>query len=154
MTDRGGEGVRRVGRDGPVEAQDTAHHQLHLRFFGAAGSDHRQLDLARRILEHLGIRLRRPANGRTARLAELERAVGVAIHEHALDGDLLRAVLGDDAAHAAEYLPEPSREGLSGRTDDAARHIDQSRPDRVEHAEARALRAGIDTEYPHHRGLS
>ena len=79
-------------------------------FSALPGSDHGLLDLARRVLEYLGVRIRRPADRRAARLAELQRAVGIAIHEHALDGDLLRPVLGDDAAHAAENLAQARRE--------------------------------------------
>ena len=88
----------------PIEAQNAAHHELNLRFFGAARTDHRLLDLARRVLEHFRIGIRRAADGGTARLAELQCAVGIAVHEHPLDGDLLRTVLRDDAAHAAVNL--------------------------------------------------
>src|SRR5580692_3329339 len=109
VTHRGSESIRRIGSDRTVEPQNTAHHELHLSLLGAAGSDHRQLDLAGRVFEYLGVRIRRAADRRAARLAELERAIDVAVHENPLDGDLLRPVLADDAAHAAEDLPEPRR---------------------------------------------
>ena len=77
-------------------------------------SDDGLLDLARRVFEHFDLGVRRTANGRTARLAQLQGAVGIAVHEHLLDGDFLRLILRNDGLHAAEYFAQPGREiGLS-----------------------------------------
>ena len=73
-----------------------------------------QLDGARRVLEH------RHAHGdgaqrRTARLAQLQRAVDIAVHEHALDGNFRRRVLGQQRLQALEDQPQ-SRGGASPAT--------------------------------------
>jgi hypothetical protein len=103
-------GHRPRRRHGTVELQDALHHELHLRLLGAAGSDHRLLDLARRVLEHLGIRSAVPQIAAPRAWPSFKRAVGIAIDEHALDGDLLRPVLRDDGLHAAEDLAQARRE--------------------------------------------
>ena len=82
-----------VGAELPVELQQGQHHQLHLLLLRPTLSDDRQLDLARRIFEDRRVRAERRAKGRASGLTELERAVGVAVHEHALDRDFGRPVL-------------------------------------------------------------
>ena len=151
MANRRSQCIRRIRRDGSVELQNAPHHELHLRLLGAAGTDHGLLDLPRRILEYLGVRIDGAADRRTARLAQFQGAVRISIDEHPLDGDFLRPVLRHHGAYTAKYFAQAHREFSLLGANDAARHVGESRPGRVHYAEPGALRARIDTEHPHRR---
>ena len=72
-------------------AQQLFDHVRDLRLLRAAHAHHGELDGARRVFVDAE-RRRHGGERRAARLAELQRAVGVLGEEHAFDGDLLRAV--------------------------------------------------------------
>src|ERR1700677_2455101 len=153
MADGSRQGIGRIRGHRPIELQDASHHELHLSLLGAARSDHRLLDLPRRVLEHLGVGVDGAADRRSPCLSELQRTVGIAIDEHPLDGDLLRPVLRHDSANAGEYLTQARREFAVRRAYHAARHIREPRPQGVHDSKAGALRPRIDAEYPYGRGL-
>jgi hypothetical protein len=104
VADRRRERIGGIRRDRSFEFQDILHHQLHLRLLCTARPDHGQFNLSRGVLENFGLGIRRSANRRAARLTELQRAIGIAIHENPLDRDFLRLIIRDDGLHAPEYL--------------------------------------------------
>ena len=110
MAHRRRQGIGRICGHRPVQLEQAAHHQLHLRLFGIARTNDCLLDLAGGVFEHFNFGICGTANGRTARLAQLQGAVGIAIHEDLLNGDFLRLILGHDGLHAAENFAQPSRE--------------------------------------------
>src|SRR4029078_7250970 len=88
------------------------------------------------------------ADRRAARLAELERRIGVARDDHARDGALVRRVVRDDRAELLEELLQPRRERVVvEQVDRAVEHVAQA-PRFVDLASAgaRATAAGIDAE--------
>ena len=60
--------------------------------------------MARGAYSNTGMALRHGAQRGTACVTELQRAIDVAIHEHALDGDLIRLVLLDELCTPCEDL--------------------------------------------------
>ena len=111
------------GPSSPCSLQQRSHHQLHLFLLRAALPDDGELHLARRVLEHLGAGREHRTDRRASRLPELERAVGVAMHEHALDGDFARRVFAHQFEHAFEDLPQPRRKLRTAGADGAAGHV-------------------------------
>ncbi len=123
-------------------------------FSALPDTDDRLLDLARGVFEHFDLGVCRTANGRTARLAQLQGAVGIAVHKDLFNGNFLRLILRDDGLHAAENLAQPGRKiDLTG-ADDAARHVRQAGTGGIQDAEAGALRARIDAEHADDRDLT
>src|SRR6185437_4026910 len=138
----------------PVELEQAAHHQLNLRFFRIARTDHGLLDLARGVFEYFDFGICRAANGRTARLSQLQGAVRIAVYEDLLDGDLVRLILLDDGLHAAEDFTQPGGKiGLAG-ADDTACDVREARTRGIQDAEAGTLRARIDAEHADGRDLT
>ncbi len=104
MAQRESDRVGRIRTEFTLQFQERHHHELNLFLQCAALPDDCQLHLARRVLVHGGDHRKHTADGRTPRLPELQRAVGIAVHENTLDGDLVRAVLPDEFLHAVEDL--------------------------------------------------
>ena len=104
MAQREPDRVGGIGTEFTLQFQERHHHELNLFLQCAALPDDRQLHFARRVFVHGGDHRKYTADGRTPRLPQLQRAVGVAVHENALDGDLLRAVLPDELLDAVEDL--------------------------------------------------
>src|SRR5689334_11177515 len=102
VTDRGREGVRGIRRDRFSDSENHLHHALHLILLRRSAADYRFLDVARAVLVDRYVRLERRANRRRACLTELQRAVGVAAQEHALDRDLSRAIIANDLPERRE----------------------------------------------------
>ena len=97
----------RVGGIGPeftLQFQEGRHHELNLFLLRATLPDDRQLHFARRVFAHGCNDRKDAADGRSPRLPQLQCAVGVAVHENALDRDLLRAVLPHEFLDAVEDL--------------------------------------------------
>src|SRR5690606_6355757 len=112
---------------------------------GAALADDGLLDVARGVLEdgHAGPEGR--AQRRSPRLPELQRAVRVAMHEHALDRDLGRRILGADAADLLEDTPQPVVV-RAARPNAAPVDGPRGRPGRIDDTETGDLRSRIDAE--------
>ena len=104
MAQRETDRVRGIGTEFTLQFQQRHHHELNLLLLRAALPDDRQLHFARRVFVYGCDHREYTADGRTPRLPQLQRAVGVAVHENALDGDLLRAVLPDEFLDAIEDL--------------------------------------------------
>jgi len=151
MADRRGQRIRRVGSHRSIQLENASHHELNLRLFGVARSDHSLLDLTRGVFKDIHLGIGSAANRRAARLAQFQGAVGIAIDEYSLDGDFLRPILRDDGLHAAEDFAQPSREfGLAG-SNHSASHVGQARAAGIQYAEAGALRPRIDAEHANSR---
>ena len=84
------------------DGEQRLDHVLDLFLLGGARAGDRELDLARSIFEHVGAAAVQAAQRRTAGLAELQGAVGIAVHEHPLDRDLARRVFAHQAADLQE----------------------------------------------------
>ena len=103
-------GIGRIGRRLTVQLQQRYHHVLDLLLAGRACANHRQLDLAGRVLVDLDVVPKRRTEGRRPRMAELQRAARILGHKHALDGDDIGPVLVDDVAHAGKDVLQALRE--------------------------------------------
>jgi hypothetical protein len=145
--DRQGVGGVLGQRAGDVE--QTFDHQLNLFLLRAAGADHGELHLARRILENPRPDRERRAQRGAARLAELEGAVRVPVHEHALDCHLVRAEFARERLDADENLLQPLGQRLAARADCAAGDVGDARSLRLDDCVARALRARVEAEDAH-----
>ncbi len=104
MAQREPDRVGGIGTEFTLQLEERHHHELNLFLLRAALPDDRQLHLARRVFVHAGDHRKDAANGRTPRLTQLQCAVGVTVHENALDRDLLRVVLPDERLDAVEDL--------------------------------------------------
>ena len=104
----GGIGLRRCR-----EVEQHAHHVLHLPLVGAALTDHGLLDFARRVLRHRQSLRHGGADGGTARLAEFQCGVGVAVHEDVFDGQLLRPEHVDQLAELGEDQAQFGRQRIA-----------------------------------------
>src|SRR5256885_1694943 len=82
----------------------------------------------------------------TAGLTELERAVGILREEHALDGDLDRAVRDDELGDPRMDEPQAIGEWPARSRDAALRDDAQRAALAVDDAEAGAQTAGVETE--------
>jgi hypothetical protein len=159
---RGGNGVSRcprirvaqgkTDRVGSVRSQlalqleHRSNHQLHLLLLRSTLTYDREFDLPRCVLEHLGAHRKDRADRSSPCLAELQGAVGVAMHEDPLDGNFARFVLPHEFEHALEDLPQARRKIRATRADRTARHVTDVALPPVDDAEARVLRAGVDAE--------
>ena len=101
-------------------AQQLLDHVRDLGLLRATHAHHGELDGARRVLVHAE-RLRHGGQRRAARLAELERAVGILGEEHAFDGDFLGRVLRDQLRHARMNDAQPVGQRSAGGGDAALR---------------------------------
>ena len=104
MAQRETDRVGGIGTEFTLQFQERHHHELNLFLLCAALPDDRQLHFARRVFVHGCNDRKYTADRRTPRLPQLQRAVGVAVHENALDSDFLRAVLPDEFLDAVEDL--------------------------------------------------
>ena len=86
----------------PVEFENAFHHELNLSLFRAPCPDHSLLDLPRRIFEYFRIGIRDSADGGAASLPQFQRAVRIAIDEHAFDRDFLGPVLARRCCERSE----------------------------------------------------
>ena len=110
MAQRHRQGVGGIGGWPALEMQQHGHHLRHLRLVGRAVACDRQLDRARRIFMGACTQSDRRADGGAAGLSELERTVGIAMHEDPLDGDLAGPVLVDQAHDGIEDPPQAQQE--------------------------------------------
>ena len=115
--------VRRIRGHRSIQFEYASHHQLDLALFGVSGANHGLLDLTRRIFKDPRLGIGGTANGRAARLAQFQGAVGVAIDEHFFDGDFLRLILRDDGLYAAENFAQAGGKIGFGGVNDAAGHV-------------------------------
>ena len=104
MAQRESDCVGGIRTEFTLQFQERHHHELNLFLQCAALPHDRQFHFARRVFEHGCDHRKHGADRRTPRLPQLQRAVGVAVHENALDGDLLRAILPDEFLDAVEDL--------------------------------------------------
>jgi hypothetical protein len=117
---------------------------LNLILLGCAAAHHRFLDVPRAVLVDRDVRLERRADRRGARLTQLQRAVGVAAQEDALDRDLGRAVLANDLPQRREDVAQAIAM-LAARADASPFDGRRAITDGVDDSEARDLRSGVDS---------
>src|SRR5688572_23271484 len=86
----------------------------------------------------------------SSRLAELQRAVRVPVHEHALDGDLVGGVSLDEFGHVSVDCEQPAGHLALADADAAARDVADALAAGVHHAVTRDSRPGIEAEDTHH----
>lgn len=153
VTEGDGQGVGGVDLRLLQQAEQVHDHQLHLLLVGTAGADHGLLDLAGGVLGHAQTLLHRRDYRRAARLAELQRRVGVARHEHLLDAEHHRTVLADHLAHAAVDLLQALGQRAVTGADAAGGDVLAAAPGVAHHAVAGDARTGVDAEDQGHAGL-
>ena len=102
VADGAGECVCRVSAGIPRQPEQPAYHFLYLLLARMAIADHGLLDLQGGIFRHRQSADHGRADGRTARLAQQQRGLGIDVDEHLLDGHLLRLELRDDLRQAFE----------------------------------------------------
>lgn len=144
VTERDGERVGSIADRRLREGEQPRDHMGNLCLLRTAGADDRELHGTRSIF----VEGRAGLDGRercAARLAELERAVDIAVDEHALDGNRVRRQRLDDAAHfdvdAAQTLSHRQPIDL----DAAGTDVESLRPTTIDDAEAGAARSGIES---------
>ena len=145
MADGDGERIGCIGAELDFESQQLFDHVRDLRLLRAAHANHRELDGAWRVF----VNAERGGHGRkrgAARLAELERAVGILGEEHALHGNFLRVVqpyeLGDPGVDDAQAIGERA----AGGGDATLRDDGESAGRAIDDAIAGAKRTGIETQ--------
>ncbi len=130
-----------------ADGQQHLHHVRDLRLVGRAGAHHGELDGSRRIFVHRSALCHRRAQRSTARLPQLQRAVGIAMHEHSLDGDLIGLVLRHQRQHLLVDVAQPAGEISAGCADAATGHMRFATRPAIDHAKARAQRARIQPQH-------
>ena len=153
VRERDRERVGRIRLQLARQLQQQADHVLDLGLVAGAGADDRLLDLARGVFVHADAATDECADRRAARLAELERGIGIARHEHALDRGFLRRVLADDHADAVEDALEAIGEMIA--LDELERGVEHMRGAArgidVDDADAGAAAARINADDANHR---
>jgi hypothetical protein len=81
---------------------------LNLSFVSAAAADNGFLDMPGRILEDRQLRLKCSAERGRSSLAELKSAIGVSVHEYALDRNLDGLMANDKRTDFDKDLSEPA----------------------------------------------
>src|SRR5690606_9762858 len=126
------------------------HHVLHLLFGGPAGAHDRLLDLQRRVLVDLEAAIGQGTHGRAARLAQKQGRGRVGIEEDLFHGRHRGTGFGGDFPDVIQNgLEAHCQAEIAGHHDGAASDIQQARAVRVDDAEARASKAGVDAQDPH-----
>jgi hypothetical protein len=133
-----------------LEAQHDLHHPRDLVLLGAARAADGVLDLLGRVGDARQPALARSEHHHPPRLADRERALGVAAEEDVLHRDDGDVVLVEQLAHAAMDVRQPDlRRRLGARGDDAAVQGEQLLAAALDDAEARVRGARIDAEDDH-----
>ncbi len=146
MTERYGERVGCIADRRLRECEELRDHVSDLRLLRTAGPDDRKLDGTRSVFVQDGARLDR-CEGRTAGLSELERTVGIAVDEDALDRDRIGRQRLDDTAHLEMDATQTLRDGQLVDLDTASADIDGFRPAAIDDSEASTTRSGIESEH-------
>jgi len=142
--------IRRIGADRAVELEEPLDHHLDLLFLGAAAADHCLLDLAGGVFEDARTQREGGAQRGTPGLPELERAIGISVHEDPLNRDLLGAELAGQTIHTAEDLLQSLGQRVPSRTNDATGEVAGSAIARFNDRVTSRQRAGVQAEdaYP------
>ncbi len=146
VAERDRERVRGVRHRRLAQPQDLTDHMRHLDLVRSAGADDGQLDRTWRVLEQR-VAIEHGCECRTARLAELQRRIDIALHEHTLDRDFVRRVTQDQLTDGGVDAAQPIRQRCASHVDAALRDADRVRTDAVDDAKARATRTGIQAKH-------
>ena len=145
MANRNAERIGGIACDDFLEVQQAHHHVGNLLLGGRAIAHGGELDLTRRVLTNGNACWQCTQRG-TARLPQFQRAVDIAIDEHALDGGFIRDEvlqhIDDTRVNAAQALGQL----LTRNVDTAVRDVHVVATDAVDDAVTRALRTGIESE--------
>ena len=147
MTQRHRECIGGIGREFDLQQQQRAYHVCDLRLGRRAVSSHGHLDGSGGVFVHAGAERRRSAQGHAPSLAKLQRAVGVAMHEHALDGDAVGPMFGHQRADRGIDALQPHHHVVPDHVDAAAGHVTLTAAATIDDSIAGALRAWIQTEH-------
>jgi GTP pyrophosphokinase len=145
VADRDGERVRGIRLQLHLDREQLFDHVSDLRLLGTARTHHRELDRARRVFVHAQ-RHRNRRESRTARLAELERAIRVLRQKHSLDRDLLGTVRRDQLDDFRVDDAQAIREWSARRGDAALGDDAQGAVIAVDDAETGAQTPRIETQ--------
>ena len=123
MAEGNAQGVGLVQPHLALQAENQAHHVLHLLLLGRAAAHQGLLDLARAVFVDGQLQGDGGGNGGTPGMAQLEGGRGVLGDEDLLDGDLVRPLLVDQGAYALEDLAQTAVEVVTLGTDTAAGQV-------------------------------
>ncbi|MNP34386.1 hypothetical protein D3C76_1276690 [compost metagenome] len=126
-------------------------HHHHLLLVGPAGTGHRLLDLGGAVLGNFQARLGRRHDGRASGLAELERRVGVARHEHPLDAHGDGAMQGNNFTDTTKNDLQALVQLAAAGADATRRHVLATAGSLAHYAIAGDPRAGVDTKNQSHK---
>jgi hypothetical protein len=146
MAKRHGKRVRSVCGRTTLQSQERGDHPRHLQLLCGAKTADGQLDGARRIFEGRRARAHGGTDGGAAGLAELERAVGIAVHEDAFDRDLVRPVFGNQGRHRLEDASQAQQEIATASLDAAVGNVAFTRSATFDHAVSGTERAWIEPQ--------
>ena len=104
VAERRAEGIRLVGLERRVDAEQSPHHQLHLRLRGAPVPATATLISRRAVLDDGDSGLGGGDQNRAARLAEAKRALDVVADEGLLQADARRARSARRSSHSARSM--------------------------------------------------
>lgn len=129
-----------------VKIEQYSDHMLNLSFLCHAASDHRALDLHRRVFEHWKIAIHCGTNRRPAGLTQLQRRIRILRHEHPLNRHFNRPKLGNHRPHAVQNPLQPRRKFASlDHHQRLVMHMHTTpRSINIHHANASALRTWVD----------
>ena len=99
MTQGHGERIGSIGRELDLEQQQRAYHLRDLRLGRRAIAGHGELDRPWGVFMHTRAKRGRGAQGHAAGLAKFQGTVGIAVYEHALDGDSVGPVFKHQCSH-------------------------------------------------------
>ncbi len=131
------------------QGQQPHHHFLNLRLAGATVADDGFFQLQRGVLDHRQPLRHQRGYGRAARLPQQQGGLRVDVDEHDLHHRDLGASLPRHLAHAVEQRLQTLGQRALRDTDGAAGLIAQTLALGIDHAVARGVESGVDTEDAH-----
>jgi hypothetical protein len=115
--------------------------------FGGTVAADRELDGARRIFMRRGAVRHGRAQRRAPRLAEFQGAVGIAMHKHTFNGNLVGPMLGHQRRYRLEDAPQPYHEVSAAHRNAATVHVAFPAGTAIDQPEAGTERSGIEPQY-------
>lgn len=152
---RDGESVGGIGAGDGDAGKQPGHHCVDLCLLGAAGPDDCFLDEARRIFADLQSCSCSAHEDYAACLPELQRGLGVSVHEDFLDGCCCRGLVGNQRLEMVCKRREPDRERfVAVGADLAVCDMDEAIALRFDETPASGAKAWIEAENPQTRRSS
>ncbi len=149
-----GQGIRGVQPRNCLEIEQSHQAGLHFFFGGATAADNPFFHQACRVLDDFAAKFRRFVQSHTARVPQLEGAIGIATQKDFFDDDLIRLVLFQNQVHGLAQLFHAIRKRrFRVHQDDAVIDVLNAKPIAAstdfQNPETGDARAWIDTKNDH-----